>query len=174
MELKKILIEAFDENFSKSLGSIEAFINPDNYSRDVQIRLKDNPTINSSAATFSFLSVGEEKLTLGKIIVDGTGVVVSKPKPPLDTVEGYIKKFRSVVCDWNGDIHSTPYLKITWGSLVFNCICSSVSLKYTLFKPDGTPLRAEITLTLQSTVDPETNAKMAAQNSPDLTGSNTC
>ena len=169
MELKKILIEAFDEEFSKSLGSIEAFINPDNYSRDVQIKLKNNPAINSSTPAFSFQSVGEEKFTLGKIIVDATGVVISKLKSPLDTVEGYIKKFRSVVCDWNGDIHSTPYLKITWESLVLNCICSSVSLKYTLFKPDGTPLRAEIILSLQSTIDPATKAGKAAQNTPDLT-----
>jgi nucleoid-associated protein YgaU len=42
-------------------------------------------------------------------------------------------------------------------------------MKYTLFKPDGTALRANVTLKFKENIDFKTKLKMAQMSSPDLT-----
>ena len=84
-------------------------------------------------------------------------------------VYAYIDKFRTIVSSYNGNIHRPNFLRISWNLLIFRCVCTSFDVKYTLFKPDGSPLRAEITLSLTGSEDFSTKAKKAANNSPDLT-----
>jgi len=176
MALEKILIEAFtDDTFSTATQangealSIEAFINPSSYKRVTQIGLAHKKLINDSAPSYFFQSIKDDSLSIGKIIVDGTGIIATRPKPPLDNVDNYIKKFRSVVCEYDGKEHTIPFLKISWGSLKFHCICSSLEVNYLLFNPDGSALRAELSLQVKATTDPESKTKIAGTSSPDLT-----
>lgn len=45
------------------------------------------------------------------------------------------------------DIHAPPVLKFIWGNLNFTCVLSRVSKKFTMFKSDGTPVRATLNVT---------------------------
>jgi len=170
MALKKIKIESFkDIACSQAVpnGSIEAYINPNEYTRSVTVKYSQSQTINDPQPTLIFSGIEDESLSLGKIIVDGTGVVNGAT---LTTdVDTYIQNFQNVVSQYIGDTHSTPFLKVTWGKLSFVCVCKSFSVRYTLFAPDGTALRAEITLGLTSTMNYSTKVKAAGTNSPDLT-----
>jgi hypothetical protein len=166
--LKKIKIESFEEAScgGTPIATIYAFINPKDYTRSISVSYNPSSVVGDSQPTYVFSKYGEEKLDLGDIIVDGTGLVkVNNNKD----VDGYIKNFQKVVCDYIGELHRPPYLKITWGNLSIICVCSSFNVTYTLFNPDGTALRAKIKLGLICTVDFETKMKQARTSSPDLT-----
>jgi hypothetical protein len=68
----------------------------------------------------------------------------------------------------SGEEHAPPRLRFFWGDTefpglvsassasaratkrrAFDCVCESVQQRFTLFKPDGTPLRARLTVTLR-------------------------
>lgn len=40
--------------------------------------------------------------------------------------------------------HAPPVLLFTWGSLAFTCVMASCSQRYTMFLPDGIPVRARL------------------------------
>lgn len=47
-----------------------------------------------------------------------------------------------------------PYCRLRWGKVFsFSCVIQSLRVDYTLFMPDGTPVRATADLTLTQTVD---------------------
>lgn len=171
MALKKIKIEAFkDIACSEAVDddkSIEAFINPNEYTRAKTIRYSQKATVNDPKPTLVFSGIQDETLTFGKIIVDGTGVAYGATLAK--DVDNYVQSFQNVVSQYVSGTHSTPYLKVTWGKLIFVCVCKSFNVKYTLFAPEGTALRAEITLGLTSTTNYSTKVKEAGPQSPDLT-----
>jgi hypothetical protein len=172
MELKKVKIESFkDAQCTKAMpdGSIDAFINPKEYSKSIKIEYTKTSVIGDSQPTRVFSKFGDENLKLGEFVVDGTGLVFNNTTVSNTDVDGYIQKFQDIVSKYNGETHGPPFLKITWGKLAFVCVCSAFDVKYLLFKPDGTALRAEITLTLINTVDWSTKVKEAGNQSPDLT-----
>lgn len=172
--LKKIKIECFSDpscSITKKKGEIEAFINPKSYTRKKTVEYTTPEVISDSGQTYFFSKMGEETLVFDEIIVDGTGLTENSVASVLfhQDVETYVQDFQEVVCQYDGDSHSTNYLKISWGKLSFKCVCKSVTVKYTLFKPDGTPLRASINMELQKNVDWQQKAMEAGNNSPDLT-----
>ncbi len=174
MELKKIKIESYkDADCSGSaLDKVYAFINPGQYSSKIAMTYENTKTVGSPKSTYVFTNAGEEKLELGEIIVDGTGLVKLKKEVEgyVNTdVDGYIEKFRKVVCGYVGTSHRPPYLKISWGKMVSKCVCNAFDVTYTLFNPDGTALRAKIKLGLLITADFDSKLKEAKLSSPDLT-----
>lgn len=44
-------------------------------------------------------------------------------------------------------IHAPPVLKFVWGSLLFTCVLTKVSKKFTMFRHDGIPVRATLSVT---------------------------
>lgn len=44
-------------------------------------------------------------------------------------------------------IHAPPVLKFVWATLDFTCVLSRVTKKFTMFRSDGTPVRATLTVT---------------------------
>lgn len=57
---------------------------------------------------------------------------------------------------------TAPYCRFKWGTITsFMSMVTSVSVKYTLFLPDGTPVRAEASLSLEQAWDA---TKLTSQN----------
>ena len=71
----------------------------------------------------------------------------------------------------NGDIHEPNYLTVEWGDLTFSCRLESVNITYTNFERDGTPLRAELDVSLISDIEAEKRLREESMSSPDLTHS---
>lgn len=59
----------------------------------------------------------------------------------------------------DGNVPSPPFVLFSWGHVTLHAFVKQVSVKYTLFKPDGTPIRATASLALQ-----EIPQKLAKQN----------
>ncbi|QNK63910.1 LysM peptidoglycan-binding domain-containing protein [Pedobacter sp. PAMC26386] len=172
MALIKLKIESFRkaDYTNGSKGSINAFINPDSYSLTNSNNFSSFNIKGDSAQTFFFNNTGGSILKIDKLLVDGTGIV---PLSGFKDVDGYLNELSRLVYEYDGKIHMPPYVRITWGNLLFKGICTSYNVKYTLFKPDGTCLRAEVSLEFKASVDPQTKVNEAANNSPDLTHART-
>ncbi len=166
-KLVKLKIEAYEDPACVAIkkGEIDAFINPSTYKQTFKSIYEDSKEVGTNAPTQIFKRIGASDLNLS-FFVDGTGVV-SLGK--YSTVDDYIKTFNGLVYGFKGDIHRPYYLLVTWGRLTFTGICSSMSVTYSMFTPDGMALRATIDVVLTESVDYKTKAKEAAKSSPDLT-----
>ena len=107
--------------------------------------------------------------------IDGTLPMTAKRK--LDKlvndneyVRNEIKRFRSITgASINGEIHRPNYLALLWGTIHVDCVLTSLSIVYTLFHTDGSPLRAKVTCAfLERTSSRKSNLETRLE-SPDLT-----
>ncbi|HJT73789.1 MAG TPA: hypothetical protein VJ720_07215 [Chitinophaga sp.] len=166
MAITKLTITASSDMAGKdSLGSIDAMINPAGYSTTYNADYKKSEEMASSDTTQIYMGPGASSLNLD-LLVDGTGIL---PIPEGLTVDKYIKKLTELVFTYHGPYHRPNFLMITWGTVLFNGMCSSLTTNYKLFNSDGTALRAEIKLSLLKSIDFSTKKKKAANQSPDMT-----
>ncbi|HEY5603800.1 MAG TPA: LysM peptidoglycan-binding domain-containing protein [Gammaproteobacteria bacterium] len=84
-------------------------------------------------------------------------------------VKDEIEKFNRVVYDYAGEIHRPRQLLLVWGTLVFPCALTSLNYRFTLFKPDGTPLRAIASCSFREAVSDAERERADNSSSPDLT-----
>ena len=71
--------------------------------------------------------------------------------------------------DIDPDLHAPPPVVFAWGQLTFTCVLTKVSQKYVLFRPDGTPVRARLTVTLSEYRNVELEAKEIKRQTVDYT-----
>jgi hypothetical protein len=173
--LEKMTITAYSDGTFKTpntdVAPYSAYINPASYNHDYSIIYNDVQAQGSPGSSPKFNRVGSEKISFD-LVFDGTGVVPS-PIPGVmpfteDGITTQVAKFKDVVFDFNGDIHSPNFVQILWGTLVFNCRLTTMNFKYTLFKPDGTPLRANAAVSFTEYTDEVKLESEAGKESPDM------
>ena len=65
--------------------------------------------------------------------------------------------------------HAPPVLLFTWSSLSFTCVLSRAVQRFIMFKPDGTPVRARLTVTFSQYSNAELEAKEVKRETADYT-----
>ena len=170
--LKKMKIFAYEnDKFSGTGKEYSVYINPEKYSHKYKICYTDPQAQGSNGTSPNFNKMAQE--TVGfELVFDGTGVVpTSLPGVVPFTDDGIAQQlvaFKDLVFNYCGNIHEPRYLKLVWGTLLFKCRLRSLDITYTLFKPDGTPLRARANMTCIGFTDEQTLAKQAQKCSPDV------
>lgn len=71
--------------------------------------------------------------------------------------------------DIDSDLHAPPVCIFIWGAFIFQCIIERVSKKFTMFLPEGIPVRATLSVTLKEYRAVEVQVKEIAFQSADLT-----
>ncbi|MEJ1968734.1 MAG: hypothetical protein WDN03_08930 [Rhizomicrobium sp.] len=170
--LEKMQITAFsDAQFKKQVGNISVFINPGSYNRSYEIVYDTAQGQGSSAGSPNYNKTLSDTVKF-TLVFDGTGVISSALPGVIPFLEDGIKKqidaFLALVFKYNGNIHSPNFLQLSWGTLLFNCRMKSLDIAYTLFKPDGTPLRARASAKFVSFRSEKDIALLAGKQSPDL------
>lgn len=145
-------------------GQYMVMLNPEKMQLDRSVKYNDETALGSAP------SVKYNKTQTGtlsfELVIDCTGIVDSA-RVDLPTEIANLSK---VIYDYNGDIHSPNYIRINWGGNdPFDCVLTKFDISYTFFKPDGTPLRARVSLAFSYYIDPVTLANEEANESPDLT-----
>ncbi|HEY0406172.1 MAG TPA: hypothetical protein VGC89_10615 [Pyrinomonadaceae bacterium] len=178
MGLEKMTITAYeDSKFKKKVSSVplnpmQVFINPDKYTHSYNIDYKNRQAQGSNGPSPIFNKYMSDTVNF-ELVFDGTGVVPNAipgtPPQSGDTVEKQIGNLRSLVFTFNGNIHRPNFLALTWGTLLFKCVLKTLNLNYTLFMPDGKPLRARATAHFLGFNDEVELALQAQKTSPDLT-----
>jgi len=162
----KLTIVAYpDDNYSGG-GDQECTvkINPASYTHNHQVRYNNSTAQGVPGTTLKFKGIPPETISL-EIYFDGTGVIGSD----VVDVKAQLDAFKEVCFLYNGSIHEPNYLIISWGSMVFKCKLTSLDISYTLFKPDGTPLRAKASVKFEESISSSLIAAEAGALSPDLT-----
>ena len=162
----KMVIDAYETpDFSSKVGTYEFQINPESYDKSAKPATKQNTQVLSSGESVPTNKPADiEQLKL-LFYVDATGVVEG-----CDDVQKNIAALRKLGLDINGNIHRANYLKVRWGAdFLFPCVMKDLKVDYSLFKPDGTPIRAKIEVLFEEFIDPATKAKATNKSSPDMT-----
>jgi len=122
----------------------EATLNPASYTRETQFDLTCSRKLDKREP---------ETFTLPELILDGTGVVPAGSRGPRTVAQQLesLDKIMSPVHKGAG-VFVRPVVLISWGSLYFRGRIKSMTVAYTLFAPNGAPLRAKLAL---SFVEPE-------------------
>lgn len=162
--IKLKIVEYDSDRFENASGNeMQIPINPSKYSRNMTIEYNEEQEQGTQGNNPPYSNSTPEEMQF-EFIFDGTGVV-----PDSKDVEGDIKKFKDLTYSVNGDIHRPNFLKILWGPLSFNCVLKSLTINFTLFKPDGIALRAMLNATFLCVKEEERRAIDQGNNSPDLT-----
>jgi nucleoid-associated protein YgaU len=63
--------------------------------------------------------------------------------------------------------HAPPVLLFTWGSLAFTCVLARATQRFTMFLPNGTPVRARLNVTFNEYRNVELEAKEVKRETSD-------
>ncbi len=164
-ELKKMVIEAFKEaDYSGSAAmSFTVMFNPNTYSQKYEIEYEERQGQGDTGSPQVFGKIKPQEYTF-ELLFDGTGTAADKVE-----VREEIDRFLTVTGKHDSEIHRPMYLKLSWGSLLSKCVLKSAEVTYTLFKPDGYPLRAKVKATFAENVEDTLRAAEQRTSSPDLT-----
>lgn len=166
LELMKITGYTDEEFQNKFSGNpYVLMINPDNIKLQKAIEYNEQQAPATSSTSQKFKSTPSDKLSF-ETVIDCTGIVDSKRTD----MSKEIKALETIIYTYNGKIHRPNFVKVQWGeNITFNGVLNSIDISYTLFKPDGSPLRAKISLAFSQYISPSTETKIIAPKSPDLT-----
>lgn len=164
-ELVKFKIEAFTaEDYSGSpVDTFTVMFNPNNYSRKYEVEYHERQGAGDTGSPQVFGKIKPQEYNF-EFLIDGTGTAADKVN-----VNDTILHFLEVTGKNDGDIHRPRYLKLIWGTLLVKCVLKSAEVAYSLFKSDGSPLRAKIRATFSENVEDTLRVAEAGNNSPDLT-----
>ena len=162
----KMRIEAFsDRMFKSTVGYYDAMINPDSIKLDRSIEYNTEQAPDKSHPPIKYKKTPGSTRSFD-LTLDCTGIVDTKRRD----LPKEIAQLLDVVYDYHGGIHRPNFVQIRWGiGETFKGVLTSFNTSYTLFNPDGVPLRAKVSLAFTSYLDPVTVAKKEDKNSPDLT-----
>jgi hypothetical protein len=165
MELLKITGYTDKEFQSAFSGNPYAvMINPDSIKWQRNVEYNEQQSPDSSSASQKYKSTPSEKLNFD-IVIDCTGIVDGTRTD----MSKEMKALEKIVYTYNGDIHRPNFVKIQWGKdIIFKGVLTSFDTSYTLFKPNGSPLRAKVSLSFTNYVSPATVGKEDKKASPDV------
>jgi len=164
-ELKKMLIEEHKKaDYSDSASdSFEVMFNPNGYTKKYELEYEEAQGAGSSASPQVFGKIKPQDYSF-EFLFDGTGTAADKVD-----VNEKIETFLQITGKHDGEIHRPKYLKLSWGSLIVKCVLKSAEITYSLFNPDGTPLRGRVKATFSENVEETLRVAQERENSPDLT-----
>ncbi|MCC2545351.1 LysM peptidoglycan-binding domain-containing protein [Hymenobacter sp. BT175] len=164
MSLVKMTIQAYeDEKFSTKGARYDVFLNPESFSHTHSVTYSKTQKPGAAGGSPKFTHANPDTVSFA-LHFDGTGVIDSTRTD----VAAEIKQLQNVVLDYQGKIHAPYYLKLIWGSFLFNCRLTKFDVSYTMFRPDGSPLRAKVQLGFVGFIDAGTLAKQEDKQSSDL------
>lgn len=144
---------------------ITVMINPNSYARAMAIDYKTEEASGGDGKSLAFNRNLGETLSFD-LVFDGTGTV---PNAPRKSVEEQIRDLRHLCYEVNGTIHTPNYLVLCWGALLFKGVLKTLSIDYSLFAPDGTPLRAKVKASFSAFQANREGRIDKNETSPDLT-----
>lgn len=170
-ELTKLKIKGYkDERFSQEIadGEFNTLMNPETYRIRYEVSQNQNQAHGTSSTAPRFNKTLPEDLQLD-FVFDRSGVIKGFADENGIGIIDDIEKFKKIVLDYNGNQHKPNYLVISWGSLLFKGSLKDMEITYKLFKPDGTPIRANIHATFKGFIEDNLRVARENNNSPDLT-----
>ena len=175
--VKLKIIACADPKFEQETGDeFVTLINPNEYQETFAVEFEEAQAHGTSGSDLKFKRIKPKKLNLN-LLFDGTGIIQNDGLFNLNvlgvgngnaSIVEQIDAFKKVTLDYQGETHAPRYVKISWGTLLFKGRMTNLNLSYTLFKQDGTPIRARGKATFKESKDNEARVAEEDSSSPDL------
>lgn len=167
-QLEKMKIYAYNNpvlSTEHQKGMKQVMINPETYTLDIKMEFNAAQGTGTSGTQPRFELKLPEELAF-EFLFDNTGIIDSNPR---ENITQDIQDFSTFLMGYDGETHEPKFFKLAWGTLLFKGRCTSLSIVYKLFNPDGAPIRAICKTTFKEFK--EDNLRVAEENnqSPDLT-----
>ncbi|MGV7961258.1 hypothetical protein QPK13_09125 [Photorhabdus tasmaniensis] len=145
--LPKLTLTAYKDRESKvSVGSLQAMYNPNDIQLDYQTRYQQDESVNNTSQSSRYVLSQPAGLSL--VLLFDTAMPGNNT--PIETQLAALK----TLCAVDASTNVPHFIKIKWGKMrwenkgYFACRVSGLTINYTLFDRDATPLRATATLSL--------------------------
>lgn len=165
--IEKMTIYAYsDEKYRTKVGEFKAMINPSTITHTLSTSYESGGVTDGDPdVSKKYVTIEAEKLAFD-LHFDGTGVTDDGKGQDVGT---QITNFYNLCYQYNGDIHKPNFLGLMWGKSLFKGRLISCETEYKMFKANGSPLRAKLSVTFEQYIDPETLKKILKKSSPDMT-----
>ena len=151
-------IQAYaDIKFKTPKGSLyQVMINPEQFSKNMTTSFNHENAMTNSVSAGRFVNMQPIDYNFS-LMLDGTGVVPTH-KDTKSVKEQLADLTHVFFSEVEGGIGYEPnYVAITFCDEIFHCVITSFKTDYTLFKPDGSPLRAKVSCGFKSICMKEPN-----------------
>ncbi|MDL2256506.1 hypothetical protein LJC44_03470 [Parabacteroides sp. OttesenSCG-928-G06] len=138
--IAKLNIEIYeDKDFKQKVHTIVLQINPEDFKEEKSVSYEDRGNMSPV-----YKHHERSNLTIS-FVIDGTGVVPSEEEVVVSDKINELEKYLYEPFT-KSDVTQTYFILVKWGKLHFQGRLTKMDVHYTLFKPDGEPLRAKVTL----------------------------
>ncbi|MBC5612077.1 MULTISPECIES: hypothetical protein [Bacteroides] len=164
--LKKLEIIGYKDGTFNTLSGhrFRLMINPKDYESKKEIKYCVENWIGGPV----FKSYNQEGLEL-EFVLDTTGVLTKLGDDKFGkSLKSLINDLSETVYQYIGTVHQPGFVKVIWGELNFQGRLQQMDIKYTMFDPNGAPLRATVQLKLIRYTDVKTFRLQMSNSSPDL------
>jgi len=169
------LVQAYLEIVAPSVPNpvIPLRFNPTEYQLQKGNNFAEIPIPGLETPPIQFVRGASEKLSVD-VLVDTSDTLA-------DVRKAYVNALRELM-NLNRELHAPPIVRFTWDTEVFRGVLESLNVTYTLFMPDGIPLRAKLSITMKEyrpvdiqirenpTASPDFNKTWAVQRGDTLSG----
>lgn len=132
------------DNIFGSTNKLVVQYNPDNLSYSLGQQIAENREIGSNQSVQTPTGKKEDKISFSLIF--DTSMSRGTDNSYMSVWDKYVKNYELLVS--NDESGQVPICKVTWGSIInFIGTLENLKINYTLFSPDGKPLRARLELT---------------------------
>lgn len=148
---------------------IAVLFNPEEYTLNKDINYAQSAIPGLSGPILQFVNGNmttlEMELLLDTLEAHTDGPTTNQAGEDVRNLTGRITQLMEI----NSETHAPPVLEFAWGSLSFTCVLARCSQKFILFKSDGVPVRARLSVTFNEFLDPELEARRANRLTADYT-----
>lgn len=150
--------------------------NPSTFNVSHSVKYDTRGKVSVGNLVKKFFSTEARTLSL-ELLFDGTGASPSTTggfgdkvavNANTSRVDEQIDQFMNYAYRITGAIHRPNYVMVVWGTFIMTGVLESASVNYTMFAPDGTPLRAKMSVTIKEHVDFSLLVKALKLQSPDI------
>lgn len=139
------------------IDSVEVLFNPTQYSVEKSVEYGELSLPGMDTPVSQFVNGDAQSLSMD-LLVD--------TYESGDDLRDHIEQIERLV-SVDGERHAPPICKFVWGDLRFTSVVESLKKEYTLFMPDGTPVRAQLSLSFKEYETITKQLETERRSSPD-------
>lgn len=143
---------------------IKAQFNPEEFSLDKSVTYAEQEIPGLNSPIQQFVNGSAETLSV-ELFFD---VYEDRGEDRPDDVRVLTDEINRLVLV-DGDLHAPPLVKFAWGTISFKAVIESANTTFTMFRGDGTPVRARMDLTFREYTPPGDQLREEPRHSADRT-----
>jgi hypothetical protein len=157
--LQKALIQVLDRQGTR-LDEFPVLFNPTEYSLSKSVNYGETTLPGFTSPLTQFVSGAAETLTM-ELFFDTYEAGTDVRREYLDDLDALVTV--------DGTLHSPPLCRFVWGTFTFRAVVASAEKTVTMFRPDGTPVRARVNVTFKEYNPPALQEAAEPRESADRT-----